>query len=848
LTVEKAQPWTENAVKGRGAIAMNGWAGLPVLAGGLVLASFSWMPLSYYRMVGWAWILLWQLGGLALALGLWRRLRQGSPFYALGYGLDRVLLALGVVLGLSAVVSPFPRVALWNVSLVAIYAAALYFYRNVVDRGWLSRLRLWWGLVAIAIGTAAVSLALWRPDPTMWATDNFLTALRNHQPLGHHNFVGGYFALTLPLAVAAAVASRGWQRWLVAAGSGVILAALYVSGSRGAALGVVVWLLVTWLAQLGRIQASQRWRWCLAGLAGAAVLGLMLASNPRIRTWFSAESLTDGPTLDRWFMLRLGGNILRDRPLLGVGPGVMGRVSNLYRPIETGNGLDHIQQLHNSPVQLAGELGLVGLVLVLVGLGVLVRLGWRLWQQPLTATDRALLGGIGGSLLAYGVASLTDYQLENISIAGMLVGLLVLLLALGQAYLPESEALAGKASRQGFLGLGLGLGLLVPLWLPFTLTVAFGAAADEAFYSQQINLADTRWYQAYRLSPWDPTAPAVASEALWGVNQVLGGSDAQDNVRSLMVDYAHQAQQAAPNDGWFNHNLAVLHQLDQPTMALPYAARAVQLMPRHKHYGYWLLGDLLLRQGETQGAIAAFTLETLVNPAALTYPQWQESPYQDIYPAVVQATLTEYDALLGQVSPEQPGFSTLYQTRALLAWWTAQPKVEVDPDRLRPVVLGLLLADSDPAAALESVEHALSQGQPTPELDLLATWLDPEGHPFSPPDATDAQAELETRLIEESLSVRPLRQWLMSVIARPDRGYRGALTFAYRNYQAKQITLMLAPQYLQTYTLVAKLNLFPPWLREFPALDHRIEALRTSALGLPHPTHNGFRLSELSQS
>ncbi|MBE9137132.1 O-antigen ligase family protein [Nodosilinea sp. LEGE 07088] len=837
----------ENAVNGRAASWRSRWASLPVLAGGLVLASFSWLPLSYYRMVGWAWILLWQLGGLALALGLWRRLRQGQPSHALGYGLDRVILALGLGLGLAAVVSPFPRVALWNVSLVAIYVVALYFYRNVVDRGWLSRLRLWYGLVAIAIATAGVSLALWRPAPGMWATDNFLTALRNHQPLGHHNFVGGYFALVLPLAVAAAVASRGWQRWLAATGSGLILVALYLSGSRGAALGTVVWLLIAWLIRWGRLEASQRWRWGLTGLAGAVALGLGLASNPRIRTWFSAGSLSDGPTLDRWFMLRLGGNILRDRPWLGVGSGVMGRVSNLYRPLETGGGLDHIQQLHNTPAQLAGELGLVGLAIVLAGLVVLGRLGWRLWRQPLSSPDRALLGGIGGSLLAYGVASLTDYQLENIPIAGVLLGLIVLLLALGQAYLPDSGVLAGNAMRQAALGLALGLGLLVPLWLPFTLTVALDAAADEAFYSQQINLADTRWYQAYRLSPWDPTAPAVASEALWGLNQVLGASEAQANVRSLMVDYAQQAQQAAPNDGWFNHNLAVLHQIDAPATALPYAAQAVQLMPRHKHYGYWLLGDLLLRQGDNQGAIAAFTLEALVNPAALTYPQWQQSPYQGIYAAVAQATLVEYDALLAEVSPDSPGFSTLYETRALLAWWTAQPEVEVDPDRLRPVVLGLLLADSDPAAALAAVEHDLSLGRQTPELDLLAAWLDPEGHPFSPAEAPDAEAELETRLIEDSLSVRPLRQWLTAVIARPDRGYRGALAFAYRNYQAKQITLMLAPQQLQTYTLVAKLNLFPPWPREFSALDDCIEALRTRALGLPHPTHNGFRLTELPQ-
>ncbi|WP_194050389.1 O-antigen ligase family protein [Nodosilinea sp. LEGE 06152] len=841
------------------------------LAGVLVLVGFSWLPLSYYRMVGWAWILLWQVGAVTLLVALWRQLRGAgsanadpnqavgsdpkTPFYGLGYGLDWVALGLGIVVLLSALVSPFPRVALWNVSLVVTYGAVLYVYRNVVDtpgarpcqRTWLTRLRLWWGLVVVAAGTAVVSLGLWRPDGAMWASNNFLTALRNHQPLGHHNFVGGYFVLMVPLAVAAAIADRGWMRGVWIATTGLLLAALYVSGSRGAVLGLVVWLGVTWLSRLSRVNPAHRWRWGLAGLGGAIAVGLILTSNPRIRTWFSEGGLADSPTLDRWFMLRLGGNILRDRPLFGVGPGVMSRVSNLYRPLEAGAGLDHIQQLHNTPVQIAGELGLLGLGVVLVGMVLVLRLWIRLWRQPLEPTDRALLGGIGGSLLAYGVSGLTDYQLENIPIAGALLGLVVLLLALGDRYLPQAMPVGAGARQRSYLAVALWLGLLLTIWLPFTLTVAYGALADRAFYSQQLNLADTRWYKAYRLSPWDPTASAVATEALWGLDQVLGDSEAQENVRSLLLDYAQQAQQAAPNDGWFNHNLAVLHQSTDPATALPYAARAVQLMPRHHHYGYWLLGDLLLRAGESGQAIAAFTLEALVNPAALTYPHWQEEPYRAIYPAVAQATLAEYDTLLADVSPDGPGFSTLYETRALLAWWTEQPVVEVDPALLRPVVAAVLLADADLKAALEVVEHTLSLGQTSPELQLLATWLDPQAHPAVPP-SQDAPPDLDALLIEESLATRSLRPWLTSIVTRPDEGYRGSLTFAYRNYQAKQITLMLTPQILQRYTLVARLNLFPAWPREFPVLDRRIEALRTTALDLPHPTHNRFRLSDLDLS
>jgi hypothetical protein len=63
-------------------------------------------------------------------------------------------------------------------------------------------------------------------------------------------------------------------------------------------------------------------------------------------------------------------------PFLGVGPGVMSRVSNLYRPIETGAGLDHIQQLHNTPVQIAGGARAGGPGIFLAGIVLILRSGF----------------------------------------------------------------------------------------------------------------------------------------------------------------------------------------------------------------------------------------------------------------------------------------------------------------------------------------------------------------------------------------------------------------------------------------------------------------------------------------
>lgn len=801
-----------------------------------IFVGFSWLPLSYFRMVGWPWTLLWQGGFLALLIWLIVRLRQfQQPFYPLGHEFDGWLLAVAGILVVSSLRSPFPRVALLNVSLALSYGLGLYAYRNWVDRDWLTRRRLWLGLVMVSTGVALIGLALWRPTADLWQSQNFVTAIRNHQPLGHHNFVGGYLGLMLPLAVAAALSLAGIRRWGAGLAAALITVALYVSGSRGAALGLVVWLLATWVCGLVRAKRSQRWRWGLIGLVTLGGVGLTLATNPRIRGWFSNAGATDGPTLDRWFMLRLGGNILRDRPLVGVGPGVMSRVSNLYRPIETGAGLDHIQQLHNTPVQLAGELGLPGLLLYLAGIFLIGRLWWRLWRLSLTAEDRYLLGGIGGAFLAYGVSSLTDYQLENIPIAGTLVALVILLIALADAYgLPRMEV-SPAHRRLASLAVWAWVGLLFYIWLPFSLTVGFGAWADSAFYNQNINLADTRWHKATILSPWDPTAAAVASESLYGLDAILGESEAKDNVRSLMVDYAQQAQAAAPNDAWFNQNLAVLYQPENPAQALPYAQRAVQLMPRNRNYGYWLLGELLLATGQEPPAIAAFTLEALVNPESLTYPLWQEPPLQALYPAVVVQTLAEYDQFLTDLDPQTPGYSVLYETRAILGWWVGQPLEPLDTDRLRPMVNALLLADTDPQSALAQLESRLAD-DPAPSNLLLAAWLDSATHWPTYTEAVGDPLDLDTLRLEETLDTQPLRAWLTSLPQPPDPSYRGALTFAYRNAQAKQITQMLAPSRLQIHLVIYKLELFQPWPREFPALDRRLESLRTDALGLPRPT------------
>jgi putative inorganic carbon (hco3(-)) transporter len=844
----------------RSASLLAGFSSLVV--GTLVI--FTWLPSSYYRMVEWPWILIWQ-GGFGLAgLLLIHRLRQfKQPFAPLGYGLDEALAITVGLVALSGLSSEFRPVALWNLVLVLGYGLLLYLGRQGLHHPSITPSRIWVGLVVIAAGTAAISLSLWRPDPAMWAADNFMTALRNAQPLGHHNFVGGYLALVLPLVGALALALPGWKRGLGLGLTLLVVLALYISGSRGAAVGCLSWAGVTLGWATVTASGKERWRRLVLGSSLLLLLLAGLLTNPRVQSWFAglrlapegaaagvpwgqALTIADGPTLDRAFMLRLGLNILRERPWLGVGPGVMGRVSNLYRPIETGTGLDHIQQLHNTPLQIAGELGLAGLALYIAWWVIVGRLWWRLYHLPqIAGPERLLLYGIGGSFLAYGVASLTDYQLENIAITSTLVLNLLLLLALSQQVLPPQPGLPQRQRRIGSLGvLGI-LGLMVHAWLPFDLALALGQSGTQAMSRTQLTQAEHRWHQASQITPWDPTFSALAGERLLDLVALMGPSGSPPALEESLLTFSQQAVSAAPYDVWFNQNLAVLYQTRDLAAAEQFARRAAQLLPRNRNFTYCLLGQVAAAQGQLDQAVAAFTLEALVRPAFLTYPMWAELPLDGLYPAVLQRTLQEYAALLTALPPNTPEYSHVYTQQALLRWWIGDAISDIDLSQLRPLARAVLTAESDVDGALAQAEAALASSDPDPGWLLLAAWLQPDRYLSTYLQQADLGPE-EARLIEQHLrQARPLRDWLTALVEPPAPLYRGALAFAYRNHSANQLQQMLRPPDLLTYTFIEKLNLWPDWPREFAALDQHIEQFRTRTLDLPHPTHNSSHITPL---
>ncbi|MBD1876054.1 O-antigen ligase family protein [Nodosilinea sp. FACHB-131] len=831
--------------------AFKGW-----WLGGVGLLSvvvMTWLPHSYLRMVSWPWALVWQLGFLAFGSWLVWLLRQFHvPFRPLGYGLDWAVVGTGIGLIVCSLTSDFKMVALWNVVLATYYFFALYCGINWVNQAQLKATQIAAAIATAMLGTALISLLLWRPASEAALDDSFSAALRNAMPFGHHNFVGGYFALALPFVAACAVALKGWLRWLMVVASALAAIALYVSGSRGALLGVLVWLLVTVIAVVVNPTAKGRTqRWLLGGLGLAVAIGV-LASNSRFRSLFSGLNLNqpsgfvvqDGPVLDRYFLFKTALNILSHRPLLGVGPGVMSRVSNLYRPVETGLGQDHAQQLHSTPFQLLGEMGLVGLGLYLAWLVLIAALWFRLYRIVKARDNQWLLYGVGGSLLAYGVSSLTDYQLENIGLSMVLMAFLLLLLCLANQTALPPPTLLGSAARR-YLSLGLVAWLVITgyLWLKADLGFFFTHRALSRAEQGDIAGSLQQLSTAAAFVPWDPTYSALAGQNIYQLLPLVPPAE-QDAVRRDVLADSYSAVAIAPNDAWFNYNMAVLLLPQNPVAAADYSCRAVQLLPRKSALSRYVLGQTYLAQGQTEAAITAFSLQGLAQPEFLTFPLWEQAPLTPIKQQVLDQALTYHESVLKDLSPEVPGYSTFYDQTALIRWWQRQP-LTANRDSLRPITQALLATDQSLEAALAIVNQALQATPQDQALLLLRAWLAPATFAQTYFAQTAFPAPKEALLAESLGQFRDARSWLTSMIEPAELTGRSLLGLTYRNRYAQGINFIAPIEGMDQWVIPSLLKLFDELPREFVALDQAIEAIQTEQLNLPSAPNNRFEITPL---
>jgi hypothetical protein len=329
-------------------------------------AAWPWGP------VGQALLLLSALAGLAAAAD---PLRLGAAGRLLA-------LALLVSVAASIAASPVPRagrVALALLPACALVAAAA---ARGLEPAAARRLGLAaWSAVVAAVG--AVGLA------DAWRSESHRAAL----PLGHHNLLGAWLVVVLPVALLS-LRERGAPRWLAGAalalGGGALLATRSLSALAAA--------LIVALAASPRLGRARHL------VAGLALLGAGLAV-PRL-----AAILAGGDA--SWAARRVYAEAAvagwAERPLLGWGAGsTPWRLAEFLRPLPGVNPPGElVGETHSLPLALVFEIGAAGLALATALLAVFA---WRRLRERAAARDRALLeagllGLAGGALCGLGDA------------------------------------------------------------------------------------------------------------------------------------------------------------------------------------------------------------------------------------------------------------------------------------------------------------------------------------------------------------------------------------------------------------------------------------------------------------
>ncbi|HKC88440.1 MAG TPA: O-antigen ligase family protein [Blastocatellia bacterium] len=158
--------------------------------------------------------------------------------------------------------------------------------------------------------------------------------------------------LLLPFTVALALVGKGLARLFYLVCAAILAVAVLVTLSRGGFLGLVAMggLLLWKLGRGRRLKIT---------LAGALICGVLLATTPggygaRIATILNNEEDQTGSAQERRELMELAASIAIRRPVVGVGMGNF----HIYSI--------HEKVAHNSYLEIAAELGVMGLVAYLI--------------------------------------------------------------------------------------------------------------------------------------------------------------------------------------------------------------------------------------------------------------------------------------------------------------------------------------------------------------------------------------------------------------------------------------------------------------------------------------------------
>lgn len=815
---------------------------------------FTLLPDSNGLMVSWPWVFLWQIALLCPVLWfiglLWQRRAQW-----LGNHLDW-LVGCGILgLVLSASLAQFPMQARWYSWAAFCGMAALYAVRSwavTIAR----RQRLLTALGCLQGAFILLSLGLWisqvfwpeigqlntlRPYGINLSYDFGQIQLRNWVPIGHQNYVAGYLVLALPLLLGLGIQAQGRSRWLWLSLVGLGLIDLYTTQSRAGWLAIGGVGVVSCGGWLWRSQIPLHWRWLGGGVGMSLVMGTLLG-NSRVRETLMglASGRGDGELAYRLITITAGWQMGRQHWVSGVGLGGAPLLYQRFRPYWAGREAEGVYQLHSTPAHLWAELGLWS---VLLSLGLLLWLlsdGARWWQRVSlrpTGLPTYLVASLYAGLLGYGLLSLADYQLDNLSISGTIVLYLALLSAefhRTPAIDPETEVSSERwlawpltlAPVMAWMGVGVGLAAIVWLMPIHRAWMLSSQGFTTLNRTSDATVLLDHLKQAEKLVPWEPYYPLQLGWQLGNLSLQTTDSKQQGALTQQGIQALQRGIHLSPYWEFGHSNQAWLSLSQNPAAAAKGFARSAALIPAKRGVMYGL-GLSLLALNQVDRALDAFTLELLRDPILLTSPVWTMPQLRALYQPLTQRLEARYGQCLQTVDPGLNRYCT--QNRAALRWWVG--------DLAGAAADWNTLADpKTPALTIGQTILQIAQGQavqsaPEPtsaDFQTIAAWLNPEQRSlwlrraWITATRRNPSEALVNQLVSTMNGSATLDQWLKQTA--PTQQYRrerpGFSTLSRHTEGSNPVDFLTVVDNIPMTQLMASLMSSPAYL---PELDHWLQ-------------------------
>lgn len=294
------------------------------------------------------------------------------------------LAAYAALTLLSAALSPQPRTSLIDCKQLVLFLLIPVTYRLLDAR----RAET---MVSVILTFAAVSAAYGIFQYAILHYDNL--GQRPQGTLGHYMTYSGLLMLVIGTALSRLLFGERERVW-AAIVMPALLVAVALTFTRSAWVGACVAAALLLSLKDFRLLA-------VLPVAAAAFFAFAPA---RVTTRFvSMFDLKDPTNRDRVAMLREGEHMIRDHPLLGVGPNMVQPLYSKYRDPDAVEPLN--PHLHNVPVQVAAERGLPALAVWLGFVGLLVVdlvRGFRSGSRSLTAVAlAAVVSMLGAGMFEY---------------------------------------------------------------------------------------------------------------------------------------------------------------------------------------------------------------------------------------------------------------------------------------------------------------------------------------------------------------------------------------------------------------------------------------------------------------